>query len=108
MCGEPLATQPTYWVTAHPDGVHDGCRAWHEEGFPFAADLARLRVLVRALARLRETLVDDGRWLARVEKEWPGRAGVARTRAREWAQEWAHRKEAVQHRLAVLKDRLEL
>ena len=100
VCGQPLrSTGGRYWIVEHPDGVHEGCRRWEREPFPFNADLQHLRSLARLVRRAWRLVVRDGRWLASASRRWP-------RGARHVAREWHDRKSRLEHHLARLKDRL--
>ena len=100
VCGGSLVQEGgRYWITDHPDGVHEACRIWEREPFPFTADLERLRQVAVTVRRAWRAVLRDGRWLAKVEREWPA---DARRRAREWLT----RKQRLQHHLSRLRDRL--
>jgi hypothetical protein len=99
VCGQPLLARRGYWITKHPDGVHQDCRPWERESFPFRRDLQRLRLIARAAMRTWRGVVRDGTWLADAEHNWPARA-------RERAREWLERKRRLEHQLQQLRDRL--
>ena len=93
VCGAPLeGGDGLYWVTEPPDGVHNRCRAWELEPFPFESDLARLRRLARVVRSTWREVVRDGRWLAAAARDWP-------VDARGHAAEWLERKLRLQHHL---------
>ena len=99
VCGQPLIDKRQYWITRHPDGVHQACRAWERERFPFGRDLQRLRVMASAAIRAWREVVRDGKWLAAAERGWP-------TKAREHARAWLERKRRLEHHLEQLRDRI--
>ncbi len=99
VCGAPLSGR--YWITAHPHGVHQECRAWEAEPFPFEDDITRLRRVARAVQRVWRQIVRDGRWLASVRRDWPGKA-------RRLASEWLERKDRLEHHLSQLRERLRM
>jgi len=93
VCGAPLeGGDGCYWVTKPPDGVHNACRPWETEPFPFGADLEHLRRLARTVRSVWRELVRDGRWLASSARDWP-------LDARSRATEWLERKLRLQHHL---------
>lgn len=69
-CGKPLGGEP-WWVVRPGVGEHDRCRDWTRQPFPFARDLARLRVAARSLKDLERCLVETGKLLAQSDKVWP-------------------------------------
>lgn len=97
MCGKPLDDK--YWVIEHPRAVHQHCRRWELERFPFEGDLQWMRRIARVLRRAFREVVKDGRWLAEAERNWPNAARVL-------AGEWHERKQRLEHHLAKLGDRL--
>lgn len=100
VCGRPLADgAERYWITAHPDGVHQRCRRWSLEPFPFANDLERLRFVARAAMGVWREVVRDGRFLKQAHGRWPANADAL-------AEEWLKRKQRLQHQLALLRERL--
>jgi hypothetical protein len=102
VCGAPLADgSGEYWITAHPDGVHHHCRAWHTEPFPFGGDLERLRRVALVARHAWREIVRDGRFLAAAERRWPAAAHRI-------ASEWLERKRRLQHHLDRLRDQLRL
>lgn len=102
VCGQPLRQGGgRYWVTAHPDGEHEGCRAWEQEPFPFHRDLGELRRVARLVRRVWRLIVRDGRWLASKHRRWPRDARLV-------AQQWQDRKTVLQHHLSRLRERLNL
>ena len=100
VCGANLTEGgDRYWITTHPDGVHQRCRQWHLEPFPFANDLERLRFVARATMRAWRAVVRDGRWLSGLQREWPANA-------KRLSAEWLERKQRLQHHLSRVRDRL--
>lgn len=70
VCGGPLGSD-VWYVTTLPNGIHEHCRDWSEQPFPYARDVEGLR---RLHARLRITLrvvEETGRWLAQAQRRWP-------------------------------------
>jgi hypothetical protein len=100
VCGKRLTDgDQRYWITEHPDGVHQDCRQWHLEPFPFANDLERMRFVAQAARRAWREVVRDGRWLRRMQRNWPANA-------KRLADEWLERKVRLQHHIAKVRDRL--
>jgi hypothetical protein len=99
VCGRALARAGRYWLTAYPDGVHHGCRAWELEPFPFLRDLGALRKIARAVREAWRLTLREGRWLAAARRRWPATA-------RELADEWLARKGKLEQRINELRERI--
>jgi hypothetical protein len=100
VCGEPLRFGGgRYWITDHPDGVHEACRAWEQEPFPFSEDLRELRGVARLLRHAWHQVLIEGRWLRRMRARWP-------TDARRVVGAWFVRKTRLQHHLSRVRERL--
>jgi len=100
VCGQSLRhAGKRYWITAHPDGVHEDCRAWEEEPFPFGDDLRELRWVARSLRFAWGRVLVEGRWLSQARRSWP--AGARRV-----VGAWFVRKSRLQHHLSRVRDRL--
>ena len=100
-CGEQLNTQDSYWVTAYPNGVHDGCRRWEAEPFPFGGNLERVQFVASSLRRTAKLVISNGVWLAGVRRAWP-------KDARQLTREWAARKATLRLELARLGERFDV
>ena len=70
VCGEPLGSEP-HRISDYPHGVHERCRDWRREPFPLDAQLERLRLVARSLARAYRETVALGRRLRRLRDNWP-------------------------------------
>jgi hypothetical protein len=82
VCDGPLGTEP-YWIVEYPRAIHERCRDWSAEPWPYRGELEGLRKLVRRLRLLTRDAVATGKALAALEREWPknGARGLATARS---------------------------
>jgi len=72
VCGPPLDGHEPFYITTPPNaGVHETCRNWAKEKFPFAPQLNALRDFARELAGLQRDMVRVGKQLALWQRQWP-------------------------------------
>lgn len=75
VCGRVLVSP--WWVLPgrYPDGVHEACRDWSGEAFPWTRQVQGLRRLWRATrGEERAALGRIGVDLVALEERWPGEA----------------------------------
>lgn len=71
VCGKEIGAGEPWWVVDHANGVHQSCRDWSKAPFPYTWRIDSLRKLYRRLARAQRHVCELGRWLAKVERDWP-------------------------------------
>ena len=74
VCGHSIDGQ-TYWIEDHKYPVHTHCRDWSRVDPPYLWLLKTLRKQYRdATGKRRERIVEAGRAIQEMEREWPRNA----------------------------------